>query len=116
MSVRRRDRGDQTVRSGRSELRRRPDCVAKTGVGVRRQRADDHRTGQRQQRAVPRPGRRRRPRHGTVPDTAVRVRYGLRRQRLGLANVHGECVNTGRRTECQTALPSSTYISLIRRS
>lgn len=88
--LRRRDGGYQTVRSGRSELRRWTDRVAATRLGVRGQRADDHRTGKRQQRTVPRPGRRRRPRHGAVPHSAVRVRYSFRRQRPGLAHVDGK--------------------------
>lgn len=95
--ARRRDRGDQTVRSGRPELRRRAHCVAATGFGVRGQRADDHRTGQRQQRAVPGPGRRRRSWHRAVPYPAVRVRYRLRRQRLGLAHVDGKSPRVPRR-------------------
>jgi len=43
---------------------------------------------QRHQRAVPRPGRRRRSRHRTVHDATVCLRHGVRRQRPRLTNEH----------------------------
>ena len=51
------------------------------------ERANDHRAGERQQRAVLGPGRRRRPGHRALPHPAVRLWYCLCRQRLGCNHV-----------------------------
>lgn len=49
-----------------------------------------YRTRKRQQRSVPWSGRWRRPRHGTLPHTTVRLRYRFRCERIGFAHVDGK--------------------------
>ena len=65
-----------------------PNSAAQERFCVRVERPDDHGAGERQQRAVLGPGRRRRPGHRALPHPALRLWHCLRRQRPRLPDVH----------------------------